>query len=273
MDPTSLPAVPDPVTAVEVDCWTEGVRSVVADEVADERPVAFKYHGVSHVVMLATPHDLDDLAVGFTLSEAIVRVPEEIRSVRVLREGDALEVHLDIAPERFTQLLHRHRHLTGRTGCGMCGAETLADAIRAPKATLQGLTVSSVGLQRALQSLSVWQTMNTRTGSIHGAAWVVPEQGVVLVREDVGRHNAMDKLIGALVRGGYDRSAGYVMITSRASYEMVQKAATVGISALVAVSAPTAFAVRAAKEFGMTLIGFARPGRHVIYAHGERVVA
>ncbi len=273
MDSTSKPSVPAPVASVQVERWLEGVRTVAADDVADEQPIAFKYHGVSHVVMLATPHDLQDLAIGFTLSEAIVESPAEIREVRVHRAGEALEVHLDIAPERFTALLQRHRHLTGRTGCGMCGAETLSDAIRAPKAQVHGVTLSSADVQLALQSLGAWQTMNARTGSIHGAAWAVPGQGVVLVREDVGRHNAMDKLIGALVQGGFDLASGYVIITSRASYEIVQKAATVGISALVAVSAPTAFAIRSADAFGVTLIGFARPGRHVIYAHGERVVA
>jgi FdhD protein len=133
--------------------------------------------------------------------------------------------------------------------------------------------LSSLDVQAALQSLAARQTLNTRTGSIHAAAWVVPGGGVDLVREDVGRHNALDKLIGALVRRGENLRRGYVIVTSRASYEIVQKAATVGIAAVVAVSAPTAFAIRAAEEFGITLIGFARPERHVIYAHGERVIS
>jgi FdhD protein len=259
------------VVTVEVERWREGAVEPATDEVADEQPVAFKYHGVSHVVMLATPADLEDLAVGFTLSEAIVLTPLEIRSVaQTVLEG-SLEVNLDIAPERFSALLKRHRNLTGRTGCGMCGAETLADAIREPPALGAGLEISSRGLQDALAMLSAHQTFNARTGSIHAAAWVVPGEGVRLLREDVGRHNALDKLIGALVRQGENLGRGYVIMTSRASYEIVQKAATVGIAAIVAVSAPTAFAIRAAREFGVTLVGFARPGRHVIYARGDRL--
>jgi len=264
---------PPPVITVEVERWHASGLERASDEVADERAVAFKYHGVSHVVMLATPTDLEDLAVGFTLSEAIVTAPGEIRSVALKAVDEALEVNLEIAHERFSALLQRHRNLTGRTGCGMCGAETLADAIREPPALDAGLELSSAGLQAALHSLAQRQPLNARTGSIHAAAWVVPAEGMTLLREDVGRHNALDKLIGALVRRGEDLTRGYVIITSRASYEIVQKAATVGIQAIVAVSAPTAFAIRSAEAFGLTLIGFARPDRHVIYAHGERLRA
>jgi len=269
--PSSPTDMPPPVVRVIVERWQAGNVERAADEVADERPVAFKYHGVSHVVMLATPADLEDLAVGFTLSEAIVAAPAEIRSVALRTADEALEINLDIAPERFAALLQRHRNLTGRTGCGMCGAETLADAIREPPALAAGLELSAAGLQAALHSLAARQQLNARTGSVHAAAWVVPDAGVTLLREDVGRHNALDKLIGALVRRGEDLRRGYVIVTSRASYEIVQKAATVGIQAVVAVSAPTAFAIRSAAAFGLTLVGFARPDRHVTYAHGERL--
>jgi len=264
-------AAAPPVVSVTIDRWRAGHLEHAHDEVADERPVQFRYKGVAHVVMLATPADLEDLAVGFTLSEAIVNAPDEIRSVALKTDGEALEVDLDIAPGRFAALLQRHRNLTGRTGCGMCGAETLADAIREPPAIGAGLVVSSAELQAALAALAPRQVLNARTGSIHAAAWVVPGAGVMLLREDVGRHNALDKLIGALVRRGEDLKRGYVIVTSRASYEIVQKAATVGIQAVVAVSAPTAFAIRSAEAFGLTLVGFARPDRHVIYAHGERL--
>ena len=263
--------MPPPVVTVDVARWRGGALEHATDAVADEQPVAFKYHGVSHVVMLATPMDLEDLAVGFTLSEAIVAAPAEIRAVSLGVVDGALEVNLDIAPERFSALLQRHRNLTGRTGCGMCGAETLADAIREPPALAAGLELSSTELQAALASLAPRQSLNARTGSIHAAAWAVPGEGVTLLREDVGRHNALDKLIGALVRRGEPLGRGYVIVTSRASYEIVQKAATVGIQAVVAVSAPTAFAIRSAQAFGLTLVGFARPDRHVIYAHGERL--
>ena len=263
---------PSPVVSVRVQRWLAGTLESTTDQVADERPVAFKYLGVPHVVMLATPADLEDLAVGFTLSEALVASPAEIRAVEVHAAGEALEIEIAITAERFADLLTRHRNLTGRTGCGMCGAETLADAIREPPALAGDLVISAREMHIALAALAAGQVYNARTGSIHAAAWVVPGAGVELVREDVGRHNALDKLIGALVRRGENLSLGYAIVTSRASYEIVQKAATVGIAAIVAVSAPTAFAIRSAQEFGITLVGFARPERHVVYAHGERLI-
>ncbi len=269
--PPSGAAPPIPVATIEVERWQGGRLEAATDEVADERPIAIKYLGVPHVVMLATPADLEDLAVGFTLSEALAVRPEEIRAVELRGAVDALEVDIAITAERFATLLTRHRNLTGRTGCGMCGAETLADAIREPPALGGALRISARELHAELAALGARQPMNQRTGSIHAAAWVVPGEGIQLVREDVGRHNALDKLIGALVRRGERLARGYALITSRASYEIVQKAATVGIAAVVAVSAPTAFAIRSAREFGVTLVGFARPGRHVVYAHGERL--
>jgi len=276
LPPASSPAPAvepaSPVVPVRVQRWQGGRLEAATDEVADERPIAIKYLGVPHVVMLATPADLEDLAVGFTLSEALVAAPAEIRSVEVRSVEDALEVDIAVTAERFAALLTRHRNLTGRTGCGMCGAETLADAIREPPSLGGELRISAREMHLALQALAAGQVYNARTGSVHAAAWVVPGLGVELVREDVGRHNALDKLIGALVRRGESLGAGYAIVTSRASYEIVQKAATVGIAAVVAVSAPTAFAIRSAEEFGVTLVGFARPERHVVYAHGERLV-
>jgi len=180
-------------------------------------------------------------------------------------------VKISVAWERFTQLLQRRRNLTGRTGCGLCGAETAADAIRECGPVPAGVTVSAADLHAAIAALSGWQKINARTGSVHAAAWVVPGEGIQVVREDVGRHNALDKTIGALSRARADFSAGYMLITSRASYEMVQKSAVVGISLLVALSAPTAFAVRLAQRAGLTLVAFARADRHVVYAHPHRV--
>ena len=265
------PVIPaDPTSTVEVLRWDGGYGAPVSDQVAEEWPVAFRYQGVPHVVMLASPRDLEDLAVGFTLTEAIVGHPSEIRAVSAVCAEGALEVQLTIAPERFSKLLERQRNLTGRTGCGMCGAETVDDAIRTPPALVGGRSLTALDVQQAIQSLAAGQPLNSQTGSIHAAGWALPGIGVVLVREDVGRHNALDKLIGALVRRGEDLTKGFVVISSRASYELVQKVATVGITTLVAVSAPTGFAIRSAERFGVTLVGFARPGRHVIYAHPER---
>jgi FdhD protein len=268
-------AAPAPALAVsatvDVERWTRGALSRESDLVAEEVPVALIYHDVPHVVMLATPADLEDYAVGFTLSEGLVASMEEIRGVEVVRGAGVADVKITVAWERFTQLLQRRRNLTGRTGCGLCGAETAADAIREVPPLPPGVPVSAAQLHAAIDALKSSQPINERTGSVHAAAWVLPEGGIQLVREDVGRHNALDKAIGALARAGANFAAGYMLITSRASYEMVQKCATVGIPLLVALSAPTAFAVRLARASGLTLVAFARSDRHVVYAHPERL--
>jgi FdhD protein len=256
---------------VAVERWSDGTLAATTDLVAEEVPVALVYHDVPHVVMLATPADLEDYGVGFTLSEGLVARMDEIRGVEVTRGAGVADVHLSVAWERFTQLLQRRRNLAGRTGCGLCGAETAADAIRAPAPVPAGVTISAAQMHAAIEQLGTRQPINARTGSVHAAAWVLPQEGIQLVREDVGRHNALDKSIGALARAGADFSSGYMLITSRASYEMVQKCATLGISLLVALSAPTAFAVRLAEQTGLTLVAFARRDRHVVYANPWRL--
>jgi len=256
---------------VTVDRWTRGATTHTTDQVAEEMPVALVYHEVPHVVMLATPADLEDYATGFTLSEALVERPDEIRGIEVRPGAASVDVHITVAWERFTQLLQRRRNLTGRTGCGLCGAETAEDAIREPPKAPRGVEVTTADLHAAIEQLGGLQPINARTGSVHAAAWVVPGQGTRVVREDVGRHNALDKTIGALIRSGTDLAAGYMLITSRASYEMVQKCATVGIPFLAALSAPTAFAVRLAERTGVTLVAFARRDQHVVYAHPQRL--
>lgn len=263
---------PKPVSAqVAIERWVGGATTRTTDLVAEESPVALVYHGVPHVVMLATPANLEDFAVGFTLSEGLVQRPDEIRGVEVVQGAEAMDVKVTVAWERFAELLNRRRNLTGRTGCGLCGAETAEDAIREPAAVGAGPTVTAQQLHEAIEQLGSLQPINAKTGSVHGAAWVVPGKGIQLVREDVGRHNALDKAIGALVRQGADLSSGYMLITSRASYEMVLKSATVGISFLCALSAPTAFAVRLAQKTGLTLVAFARRDKHVVYTHPGRL--
>jgi FdhD protein len=258
-------------TEVSIDRWAQGATTHTTDQVAEEVPVAIVFHNVPHVVMLATPANFEDFAVGFTLSEGLVARPDEIHEVSVTLGADAVDVKVSVAWERFTELLHRRRNLTGRTGCGLCGAETAEDAIREVPQVGPGTNVTTDDLHAAIEQIATMQPINARTGSVHAAAWVIPGQGIQLVREDVGRHNALDKAIGALVRGKMDLSAGYMLITSRASYEMVQKCATVGIALLVALSAPTAFAVRLAERCGLTLVAFARADQHVVYAHPERL--
>ncbi len=273
--PEATPAeqvVPELYSQVRVQRWVDGKVEHTFDQVSEEQPVALSYHGIPHVVMLATPTDLEDLAIGFTLSEALVDKPDEIRSVELFNDQGALELRIGIDTERFAALLRRQRNLTGRTGCGLCGAETIEQAIRHPAPVGQGVHIATSELHAALAELHTRQPLNAITGSVHAAAWVIPGKGIQLVREDVGRHNALDKVIGALVRANIDCSAGYLLITSRASYEMVQKAATVGITLLAAVSAPTALAIRLAEEANLTLIGFARQRQHVVYSNPQRLL-
>ena len=258
---------------VTVQRWKDGSVTRTTDLVTEEVPIALVYHGVPHVVMLATPADLEDLAVGFTYSEGLVAHPGEIQSVEVERGAEAIDVRIGIAGERFSELLRRRRNLAGRTGCGLCGAETVDEAIRPPTRVPDGPRVTVAELHAALIQLESMQPVNKQTGSIHAAAWVLPGEGggVQFVREDVGRHNALDKVIGALVRSEADVTKGYALITSRASFEMVQKAATAGIWFVAAVSAPTALAIRMAEQTGLTLVGFARRHSHVVYANPDRL--
>lgn len=257
---------------VAIDRWKNGRTQHTTDRVAEEAPVELLYHGVPHVVMLATPRDLEDFAYGFTLSEELVANASEIRSVEVKPHSESVEVGVSIAWEKFPELLRRRRNLTGRSGCGLCGAETLEAAVRAARPLGDGPTVTIADLHAAIVQIESLQPLNARTGSVHAAAWVLPGKGIQLVREDVGRHNALDKAIGALSRSGADFNSGCMLVTSRASFEMVQKAATVGIAFLAAISAPTSFAIRHAEQCGLTLVGFARRDQHVVYAHPRRLV-
>jgi FdhD protein len=259
------------VVELPVRRWRDGHWSEAGDRVANEVPVALTYNSIPHVVMLATPADLLDLGYGFTVSEALVDDATQIRDVR-LEDSDAGPiVALSITQDKLAAVLDRRRNLTGRTGCGVCGAETIEDAIRHPAPVSPGGSVAREALAQALRALREQQVLNADTGSLHAAAWVGWDGTIQLVREDVGRHNALDKLIGALLRGGLDLQQGFALVTSRASYEMVQKTATVGIRMLVAVSAPTALAVQLASESGLTLVGFAREQQQVVYAHPERL--
>lgn len=266
--PDDLPATS---SSVRVQRWRQGRVEEVQDDVAEEVPVAFSYHGIPHVVMLATPAHLEDLGTGFTFTEGLVGRADEIRGVEAVALADACEVRISLAPERFSELLRRQRNLTGRTGCGLCGTETLEQAIRQPPPVGSGVTVTSAELHAALLELRARQPLNAKTGSVHAAAWCLPGEGVRLVREDVGRHNALDKVIGALIRAGTPASTGYLLVSSRASYEMVQKAASAGVSVLAAISAPTGLAIRLAEACGLTLIGFARDDSHVVYTQPHRL--
>jgi FdhD protein len=265
--PVQLPGMVE----LPVRRWRDGSWQQARDEVAEEAPVALTFNSIPHVVMLATPRDLTELGRGFAFTEALVVSPDEIRAAELRQQGDALEVALSIPQERLALLLAQRRNLAGRTGCGVCGAETIEAAIRHPAPVAQGGEVSREALAGALSELRGWQRLGAATGSLHAAAWVSWRGEIQLVREDVGRHNALDKVVGALLEQEIDRQSGFLIVTSRASYEMVQKAATAGVRMLVAVSAPTALAVRLAEEANLTLVGFARETQQVVYTHPERV--
>jgi FdhD protein len=266
----------DVTTAAVVDWpvkrWRQGHWEQASDKVAEETPVAITYNSIPHVVMLASPGDLVDLAYGFTMSEALVDNLSQIRGAELHVSPQGPEVAMAISHERLAQVLDRRRNLTGRTGCGVCGAETIEDAIRYPPPVTAGGQITREALARALVALRSRQPLNAEAGSLHAAAWVSWSGDIQVVREDVGRHNALDKMLGALLRSNADLTAGFAVVTSRASYELVQKTATLGIRMLVAVSAPTALALRLAMRTGLTLIGFAREEQQVIYANPERLV-
>lgn len=263
----SGPQQPSTVCQTPVEVHGGLGPATATDTVAEETPVAMVYNGISHAVMMASPCDLQDFALGFSLTEGILSRPDQLFSLEVQPGDDGISLEMHIAGDRFAALREQRRNMTGRTGCGLCGTESLSQAVRRIPSVAPGPVPEDEVVQAALRSLRDHQPLQGRTGATHGAAWCAPDGRIVDVREDVGRHNALDKLIGARMRGHGDRAfdQGFVLISSRASFEMVQKSASVGIRCLVAVSAPTALAIREARKAGMTLIGFARPGRHVIY--------
>ena len=252
--------------------WRAGKVAEATDAIAEEVPVALVYNDRPHVVMMATPRDLDDFVLGFSLSEAVIGSAAELESVRTQTLLEGIEVRMRIPGARAEALESRRRNLTGRTSCGLCGAQALEDAVRQPPAVGGGPGIDAEILQRALAQLHDRQPLNVATGATHAAAWAHVDGDVALLREDVGRHNALDKLIGAMATSGTRVEDGFLVVTSRASYEMVQKSATVGITLLAAISAPTALAIHLAEETGMTLVGFARPEGHVIYANPQRIL-
>ena len=249
----------------------DGQRMVSADVLAVEVPVALEYNGISHVVMLASPNDLEDFALGFSLTEGIIAQPSELYDVEVERRDDGLLVHLQIASERFVALKARRRNMTGRTGCGLCGTEALDQVRRVVEPVTHWQHFADHQLMAGMRAMQALQPLQQQSGATHAAAWMDAQGQVVLVREDVGRHNALDKLIGALVTRQTDLRTGALLITSRASYEMVQKAAIMHIGLVAAISAPTSFAVSLAESTGVTLIGFMRDHSYVIYTHPERL--
>lgn len=275
MSPTrTQPDTTAGLVARPVDRWRAQVQESFEDAVAQEIPVALRYNGAPFAVMMATPQDLDDFALGFSLSEGLIAGPQQLLSIgrRDLLEG--IELDLQVAAD--APVLQRERAaaraLPGRSGCGVCGTRELEDLV--PQRTLPhpGSVIASAALEAALTALAGHQPLNRASGGVHAAAWCMPDGFLQQVREDVGRHNALDKLIGALARDRVCTSNGFALITSRASYEMVTKAASAGMPLLVAMSAPTALAIELARSSGITLVAFARPGSHNVYTHPWRLM-
>jgi FdhD protein len=240
------------------------------DIVAEEVPVAFEYNGIAHTVMLSTPADLKDFALGFSLSEGIVAQPGEVFDVEIEEELTGITLHLEIAGSAFAKLKQRRRSLAGRTGCGLCGAESLAQVMRELSPVPDSEEFPLEALYEGMRLLPAQQTLQQSTGAVHAAAHVAADGSLAQVREDIGRHNALDKTLGA--RSVIDAApGGALLITSRASFEMVQKSAALGYGILSAVSAPTAAAVRLADKLNVTLVGFLRGSGCVIYTHAQRL--
>ena len=241
------------------------------DWLADEVPVALIFNGISHAVMLATPLDLEDFALGFGLTEGLLARADELYGVEVMPDPAGVRIEMEVSSACFARLKDKRRSMAGRTGCGLCGTESL-DQVEPPLQPLAPCTtpLSPPAIADALRAMPSHQALQQRTGATHAAAWCSLDGAVRLVREDVGRHNALDKLVGAMVEAGLDPRDGFCCITSRASVEMVRKAVAIGITALIAVSAPTSRAVDTARRAGLALAGFARRDDLVLYADADR---
>jgi FdhD protein len=263
------PLVPAGALAAAVTEWRSGQARARTDWLADEVPVALVVNGISHAVMLASPVDLEDFALGFAFTEGLIETPTQLYSVEVQPAEEGIELQLQVAAACAWRLKERRRTLAGRTGCGLCGTDSLAQ-VRRQLAPVESAWAAPAALAHAQAELRARQALQQVTGATHAAAWCNVDGHVLLAREDIGRHNALDKLIGALLRDGGGPRNGFVAITSRASFEMVQKAAAAGIGMLAAVSAPTALAVRTASELGLALAGFVRGDDAVAYTFPER---
>ena len=240
--------------------------------VPEETPVAFSFAGTTHAVMMASPADFEDFALGFSLTEGIIADPQEIEAIEVEDHGAGIDIQIRLKDQANTRFEARRRRLAGPVGCGLCGIESIEEAMRSvDKVGASKLTLDSDDIARSVKLLSKVQPLHSETGAVHAAGFYVPGKGIVMAREDVGRHNALDKLAGALAKAGIDGASGAVVVTSRVSVEMVQKTAAIGAAMIMAVSAPTALAIRTADAAGMTLVALVRGDDFDVFTHPERV--
>jgi FdhD protein len=263
--------LPAPVQAVVRDLWSGGAARAGERALAEEVPVAFTYDGATHAVMMATPADLTDFAVGFSLTEGIVAAASDIAELAIVPVDTGVDLRMWLSGGPSDAFAARRRRYRGPAGCGMCGLESLAEANRAIPSVASELRVTAASIEAALAALPPAQTLNMRTRAVHAAGFW--QRGTLLLaREDVGRHNALDKLAGALAREGLAAASGVIVLSSRLSVELVQKAAMIGAPVLVAVSAPTALAVRTAEAAGITLIGVGRSDGFEVFTGSQRII-
>ena len=263
---------PEPIVRVKRLAYRDGAFAAGERVVPAETAVAFTYDRMTHAVMMATPADLEDFAVGFSLAEGLIGDPAEIGTIETVSTDLGIELRMDLVEARRAAFTARRRHMTGPSGCGLCGIESLSEAMRALPRVAEGLTFYPAQIAAAIEALGAAQPLNRVARAIHAAAFWEPRHGLAVVREDVGRHNALDKLAGALARRGIAPASGMVLLTSRVSIELVQKIAIMGARVMVAVSAPTALAIRLADEAGITLIGVARDDGFEVFTRPERLL-
>jgi FdhD protein len=259
------------VTTADRQIWRDGHFGEGTRLIPEETAIALTYNGGTYAVMMGSPQNLQDFAIGFSLSEGIVRSPEEIETLDTVELDDGIELRMWLKPSSAEFVNERRRHIAGPTGCGICGVESIAEAVRPAAIVPRGRTFAPSEVMAALASMTLLQQINIQTRAVHAAAFWTPAHGLVALREDVGRHNALDKLAGALAQERVAASAGMILLTSRVSVEMVQKTATIGAPLLVAVSAPTALAVRTADAAGITLAAIARADGFEIFTHPQRI--
>jgi FdhD protein len=263
----------DPAQSVHRRIWRETGFSAGRRAIPEETAIALTYNGGSYAVMMATPQNLEDFAVGFSLTEGIITTPSDIDSLDVEPSGGGIELRMWLKQAQAERLQERRRHIAGPTGCGLCGIDSIAEALRPAAVVTADATFRPEQVMAAMQALSPLQKLNMETRAVHAAAFWTAADGIVAIREDVGRHNALDKLAGALARGQVATSDGMILLTSRVSVEMVQKSAVIGAPVISSVSAPTALALRMADAAGITLIAIARADGFELFTHTHRLLA
>lgn len=258
---------------VQRQIYRDGIFVASTRLVPEEVAVAISFGGTTHAVMMATPDDLQDFAIGFALTEGIIEKLGDIETITIVPVAGGFDAQIVLKEQSRAVLAARRRYMAGPVGCGLCGIESIEQALRpVQKITAAEVFFSPEDIIAAMAGLTSQQKLNQLTHAVHGAGFYVKDRGAIMVREDVGRHNALDKLAGALLRANNDPSQGLIVVTSRLSVEMVQKAAIIGVSLLAAISAPTLLAIEMAEKAGLTLVALVRGDEFDIYTHARRVM-